>query len=142
MLLKHILYASSLTCSEYLPRFTQAYENAVEFTSRTLPVPRSWAMAACRSLSDTWGNSSTPLWIMKHLNPGIPARIMGRSSDCKGTSRHLTYLLQAQGMFRLSVLNVGNEKAVSASDHTVPIQYENIKHTKMVVNRLATRAYC
>lgn len=50
-------------------------------TSRTLPVPCSCCMAACRSPSVTCGNSSTPLWMRKHLKPATPARIMGRSSS-------------------------------------------------------------
>lgn len=55
-------------------------------TSRTLPVPRSCFMAMCRSQSVTWGNSSTPLWMRKHLKPATPAWIMGRSSSYKETA--------------------------------------------------------
>lgn len=39
-------------------------------------------MAVCRSPSVTWGNSSTPLWMRKHLKPATPAWIMGWSSSC------------------------------------------------------------
>lgn len=55
-------------------------------TSRTLPVPCSCCMAACRSQSATCGNSSTPLWMRKHLKPATPAWIMGRSSSYNCTS--------------------------------------------------------
>lgn len=57
-----------------------------QVTSRTLPVPCSCFMAEWRSTSVTWGNSSTPLWMRKHLKPATPAWIMGRSSCCKETS--------------------------------------------------------
>jgi len=50
-------------------------------TSRTLSVPWSCFIAACRSVSLTWGNSSTPLWIRKHLNPATPAWTIGLSSS-------------------------------------------------------------
>lgn len=53
-------------------------------TSRTLPVPWSCFIAACRSASLTWGNSSTPLWIRKHLNPATPAWTIGLSSSWDG----------------------------------------------------------
>lgn len=42
-------------------------------------------MAACRSHSVTWGNSSTPLAMRKHLKPATPAWIMGWSSSCRDT---------------------------------------------------------
>lgn len=58
----------------------------VKLTSRTLPVPCSCCMAACRSQSVTCGNSSTPLWMRKHLKPATPAWIMGRSSSYNCTS--------------------------------------------------------
>lgn len=61
-------------------------------TSRTLPVFCSCFMAVCRSQSVTWGNSSTPLWMRKHLKPATPAWIMGWSSSCKGDIRCLCLL--------------------------------------------------
>lgn len=62
------------------------FRSNVVLTSKTLPVPCSCFMAVCRSDSFTYGNSSTPLWMRKHLKPATPAWIMGRISICKQTS--------------------------------------------------------
>lgn len=59
-------------------------QNMRWLTSRTLSVPWSCFIASCRSVSLTWGNSSTPLWIRKHLNPATPAWTIGLSSSWDG----------------------------------------------------------
>lgn len=91
-------------------------------TSRTLPVPCSCCMAACRSQSDTCGNSSTPLWMRKHLKPATPAWIMGRSSSYNYTS--VTVFVDAFGVIPCSwgcvhLVQAGSLYLV-ARDHTSP----------------------
>lgn len=56
-------------------------------------MPCSCFMAVCRSLSFTWGNSSTPLWMRKHLKPATPAWIIGRRWSCKETFMELFALV-------------------------------------------------
>lgn len=75
-------------------------------TSRTLPVPCSCFMAEWRSLSATWGNSSTPLWMRKHLKPATPALIMGWSSSCKKMFSFFKSLLRSEKQPRQNSVHV------------------------------------